>query len=85
MVTSAFTERKANIKSFAFPFFVCVSLFFFIVILCTNHRREVPFTGNSPMSLLLFSLRKEGGREREKKNTKLVVEEVFARIAGARK
>jgi hypothetical protein len=37
------------------------------------------------MSLLLFSLRKEGGREREKKNTKLVVEEVFARIAGARK
>ena len=26
MVTSAFTEKKANIKSFAFPFFVCVPL-----------------------------------------------------------
>ena len=70
MVTSAFTEKKANIKSFAFPF-LCV---------CPSSSSssyapiigEVPFTGNSPMSLLLFSLfpreRKGGGGGERKKH-----------------
>ena len=79
--------EKGKHQKLRLSFFVCVSLVF-IIILCTNHRRSAIHWkfSNVPFTLLSLSQGKErrGGEEREK-STKLVVEEVFARIAGARK